>query len=210
MATQLPGGMTARIKNILIQPKEEWPRIDAEPMTEKGIMTGWVVPLAAIGPVAGLIGGQVFGYGGFGYAMRPTLGFSIGTAVFTYLLSLVSIWILAKVINALAPSFDGTKNPVQAMKVAGFSYTASFVAGIFQIVPALSFLGLLGLYSFYLLYLGLPRLMRAPQEKAIGYTVVTCICAIVLFVIVALVSGALMAAFMPAPDISALTGVGMR
>ncbi|MBC9033460.1 YIP1 family protein [Sphingomonas sp. JC676] len=180
-----PAGTGPRIKRILLEPKAEWARIDAEPATVSGIMTGWVVPLAAIGPVAGLIGSLLFGYGIPGIvSVRPSLMFALTTAIVAYVCALISIFVLALIIDALAPSFGGTQNRVQAMKVAAYSATASYVAAIFQIIPPLAILGILGLYTLYLLYLGLPRLMKAPAEKAAGYTVVTILCAVVLYLVV--------------------------
>ncbi len=184
--------MIERIKNILLKPREEWPRIDAEPMTESGILTGWVLPLAAIGPVASLIGGQVFGYGAFGITYKPPIMFALVSAILGFVLAVAAVWIVAKIVDALAPSFGGTKNPVSAMKVVAFAYTASFVGGVFGIIPALAIIGaLIGLYGFYLLYLGLPVLMKAPQDKAIGYTVVTVLCAIVASFVVGLIAAAI-------------------
>ncbi|RSU18436.1 YIP1 family protein [Sphingomonas koreensis] len=192
MTGETSSNLIERIKNILLKPKEEWERIDAEPATVGGLMTGWVVPLAAIGPVAGLIGGLVFGYGGmFGITIRPSVTMAVTGAVISYLLALLCAWLFSKIIDALAPSFGGQKNPVQAMKVAAYSGTAAYLAGVFQIIPALGILGLLGLYSLYLLYLGLPRLMKAPADKAMGYTIVTVVVAIVLFFVVSVVTGAL-------------------
>ena len=51
--------------------------------------------------------------------------------------------------------------------------TAAWLAGVFVILPALSILSILGLYSFYLYYLGLPKLMKAPADKALVYTIVS-------------------------------------
>ena len=183
--------MIPRIRRILLEPKLEWPRIDAEPMTVKGIMTSWVVPLAAIGPIASLIGGQVFGYGALGFVYRPTLASALAGALIAYLLSLLSVWLLGLIIDALAPTFDGTKNPVAAMKVAAFSMTASWVAGIFGLIPMLAILGIVGLYSFYLLYLGLPRLMKVPESKAVTYTIATVVAGIVLFFIVGTITSSI-------------------
>lgn len=197
MTGEASSSLIERCKNILLKPREEWEQIDAEPATVGGLMTGWVAPLAAIGPVAGLIGGLVFGYGGFGITIRPSVMGAVTTAVIGYVLALVSAFLLAKIIDALAPSFGGQKNPVQAMKVAAYSGTASYLAGIFQIVPALMILGILGLYSLYLLYLGLPRLMKAPEDKAMGYTIVTVLVAIVLFVVVGAVTAAVTSAIAP-------------
>src|SRR3546814_386237 len=92
----------------------------------------------------------------------------------SYVLTLAAIYIVALVIDALAPTFGGQKNPIQALKVAVYSGTAGWVAGIASLLPTLAILGGLvgGLYSLYLLYLGLPRLMKAPEDKAVVYTVV--------------------------------------
>ena len=85
MATQIPGdqpaGMMDRIKRLLTAPAQEWPRIDAEPMTVKGIFMTWVIPLAAIGPIAHLIGMLVFGIGFLGISYRPSIGVALGGAV---------------------------------------------------------------------------------------------------------------------------------
>lgn len=183
-----------RAKDMLTQPKEEWGRVDAEPATIGGIYTSYVMPVAAIGPVASIIGALVFGYPTIlGVAYRPSAGTVIGGAVLGYVLTLVGVYVLALIIDALAPTFDGVKDRLKAFKVAAYTGTAAWIAGIFNIIPALSFLTLLGLYSLYLLYLGLPRLMRAPQEKAVGYTVVTILAAIVLWFVVGAVVGMLMA-----------------
>lgn len=192
-----PASLVERVKNILVTPKTEWPRIDAEPATVAGIYTGYVLILAAIGPIAMLIGQQVFGYSALGISWKPPIAYSVTWAVLTYVLSLVSIYVLALIVDALAPSFGGAKDQVKAFKVAAYSWTAAWLAGIFQIVPMLAILGIVGLYSLYLLYLGLPVLMKAPQDKAVGYAVVTIVIAIVLWIVVGFLVGALVASFFP-------------
>ncbi|WP_136161094.1 Yip1 family protein [Sphingomonas flavalba] len=212
MSAEFPGDQpvthAGRAKRLLLAPAEEWRAIDAEPMTVGGIVKGWVLPLAAIGPVAGLIGGLVFGVSLLGITYRPSVGAALGTAIAGYIATVVGTIVLAYIIDALAPSFDGTKNRVQAMKVAAYSATAGWLAGIFQVVPALAWLGLLGLYSLYLLYVGLPLLMRAPAAKALGYTVVTVIAAVVLFVVVGMVATSVGRMLTPAPLIGAGAGGG--
>ena len=70
----------------------------------------------------------------------------------------------------------------KAFKAVVYASTASWVAGIGQVLPWVSVLVLLagGVYSIYLLYLGLPQTMKCPPEKAAGYTAVTFVIAIVL------------------------------
>ena len=190
-----------RAKNIILTPKTEWPVIDTEQTSTGALYTGYIIPLALIGPVAQIIGWSVFGMSlPFVGTFRIPIGYAVRTAVITYVASLISVFVLALIIDALAPTFGGQKNQMQALKVAAYSSTAAWVAGIFGIIPALAILGLLGLYSLFLLYLGLPVLMKSPQDKAVGYTVVVIICAIVLWIVV----GWITSRFMWRP-----TGMGM-
>ena len=203
----MPGSSASlidRAKNILITPKTEWPRIDAEPATIQGIYTGYVMILAAIGPIALIIGQQAFGYAGYGVRYTPPIQMSLGAGVATYVLSLINVYILALVINALAPSFGGTQDQLKAFKIAAYSSTAAWLAGIFQIVPALAFLAIVGLYSLYLLFLGLPQLMRVAQDKAVGYIVVVIVVQVVLYLVVGMIVGALVYSFF-APQVPAIT-----
>ena len=50
-----------RVKRILLSPQTEWTAIDAEPSTPAQLYTGYIIPLAAIGPVAQIIGYSVIG-----------------------------------------------------------------------------------------------------------------------------------------------------
>lgn len=186
-------GIIERAKDIILKPRETWARIDAEPATTQSIYVPYVMVLAAIGPIAQFIGGQVFGYSGFGITFHPPLVGALISAILSYGLTLASTFVLALVIDGLAPNFGGQKNQIQALKVAAYSATAGWLVGIFGLVPPLAILGLLGLYSLYLLYLGLPILMKVPQDKAIGYTVVVVIVAVVLFVIIGVIVAALTA-----------------
>ena len=182
-----------RAKAMILSPKDEWPKILTEMQDQSDILRGYVLPLAAIGPVASLIGGQVFGYGAFGFSYRPSLVAALVTALLGFVLSVVAVFVLMLIADLLAPKFAGQSNRLNAFKLVAYSYTASWLAGIFGLIPSLGFFSLLGLYSFYLLYTGATPMMKVPQDKAVGYTVVTVVCAIVLSILVApitaLVSG---------------------
>ena len=185
-------GLIERVKNIILTPKTEWPVIGGETATAGTLITAYVLPLAAIGAIAHFVSSSLIGYSLplIGGTYRTPLLMGAGVAIFTLVMAVVGVFILSLIINALAPSFGGEKNTDQALKVAVYSYTAAWVAGIFQILPWVGgLLALLGaLYSLYLLFLGLPMLMKCPQDKAIGYTAVVVICAIVLAVVIGMLS----------------------
>jgi hypothetical protein len=179
-----------RVKRILLSPRTEWETINAEQTTPAALYTGYIAPLAAIGPVAQLIGYTVFGIPiPFMGTYRIPFGSALTGAIVAYVLTLAATYALALIIDALAPTFNGQRSQIQALKLAAYSSTAAWVAGIFMLIPALGILGILGLYSLYLLYLGLPPLMKTPQEKALPYTGVIVLAAIVLFVVVGMIAG---------------------
>jgi hypothetical protein len=177
-----------RAKNILLTPSAEWDKIAGEEHTVQGLYTGWIMILAAIPAIAGFIGLSLIGMSAFGFSYRVPITYGIGNAIVSYLLGLASVYVMALIIDELASKFGGQKDFAQAFKVAAFTPTASWLAGIFSIIPALSILGILGLYSLYLLYVGAPKLMKVPDEKATSYVVVVIICAIVVFLIIGALS----------------------
>jgi hypothetical protein len=177
-----------RAKGILLNPKNEWAVIDTEPATVSSLYSGYVVPLAAIPPVASFIGWSLLGVSVLGFRLRVATGTALTGAVVQYVLSLVGVFVFALIIDALAPNFGGQKNQIQALKVAAYSSTAQWVAGIFFLLPSLGVLAILvALYSLYLLYLGLPVVMKTPSEKALPYTAVVVIVGIVIYVIIGVV-----------------------
>jgi hypothetical protein len=181
--------LVERAKRILFSPQTEWQVIDGESTSPAALYTGYIMPLAAIAPIANVIGYSVFGirvpFSATVY--RVPIGSAITSAVVSYVLTLIGVYVLALLIDALAPTFGGTRSPIQALKVAAYSSTAGWLAGIFAIMPGLRMLGILGLYSLYLLYLGLPVLMKAPADRAVGYTALVVLAAIVLFIAIGVV-----------------------
>jgi hypothetical protein len=181
--------LMARAKAIILTPKDEWPKIASETQSSGDVFTRYVIPLAAIGPVASLIGGQIFGYGAF-FSYRPSLMGALGTAVISFLLTLLGVVILTLIADFLAPKFGGEANRARAFKLVAYGSTATWLAGIFGLIPSLGFFSLLGLYSIYLFYTGATPMMKVPQDKSAAYTAVTILCAIVLAIVVAPITAA--------------------
>ena len=194
-------GLIARVINILMRPKAEWEVIAPEHATTQGLIFGYAAILAAVPAIAQLIHG-LMPRCLFGACYTPNPIWVVVSAVVYYLLSLLSVFVIGLVIDALAPSFAGEKNPVQAMKVAVYSWTAAWLVGIFIVIPWIGGLfTLLGLYSLYLLYAGLTPLMRSPPDRAPIYTLVVVVIAILVF----LIAGAITA---PLAVIGAMSGGG--
>jgi hypothetical protein len=100
--------LVERVKNICGKPKLEWPVIAAETTSTRELLTGYVLPLAAIGPIAVFIGGSLIGRSlPFVGSYRVPVTAGLTMAAFTYLMTIVGIFVLAFIINALAPTFGG-------------------------------------------------------------------------------------------------------
>jgi hypothetical protein len=183
-----------RAKAILLKPAETWPVIDAEPATTASIYKEWLVIMAAIPAVCTFIGLSVVGVGVFGYGYRMPLFAGLVSMVLRYGITLLMVFVMALIVDALAPSFGGTKSRIGALKLIAYGSTASFVAGVFALLPMLGSLAALaaGIYALYVIYLGLPVLMKCPQDKAAGYLAVT----VVIAIVVGVVASAVMAPFM--------------
>jgi len=178
-----------RVQSILLRPKQTWPAIAAEPADVASIYSRYVVILAAIPAVCGFIGWTLVGGGAFGVSYRLPVATGLVQMVVGYLLSLAIVYVLALIVNALAPTFGGTKDMVAALKVVAYGSTAGFVGGVFSLLPSLALLGLLAsLYSIYLIYTGLPVLMRSAPEKAGAYTAVVVVCAVLAMIVLGAVS----------------------
>ena len=168
-----------RAKEVLLRPGKTFEVIKDEAATSRDLIFGYLVILAIIPAVASIIGMSAVG------TFRLPLVNSLSMAVVQYVLTLIGIYILGLIINALASSFSGVKNEIQALKVAVYCATPSLVAGILYIAPALSVLAIIaGLYGLYLLYLAIPIMMGCPKEKALGYTVVVIIVDIVVSIVI--------------------------
>jgi hypothetical protein len=176
-----------RVKAILLTPQKEWPVIEAESATTASLYTGYIIPLAAIPAIAGFVGMCFFGFRVLGVSIRVPIGTGLTTMIVNYVLTLAGCFVLALIIDALAPSFGGQKNQIQALKLAAYSSTASWLAGIFMIIPALGILAIVGVYSLYLLYLGMPVLMKSAPDKSLPYTVVVILAAIILYAVIGVV-----------------------
>jgi uncharacterized membrane protein len=185
-----------RAKNICLTPNTEWTVIAAEPTTPGALVSGYAVPLAAIGAIAGFVGGSILGRSlpYLGTYRVPMVG-GLVVALFTFCMAIVGVFVLSLIINALAPTFGGVQNSTQAMKLAVYSYTPAWIAGVLHIFPLLGIFAIFAaFYGLYLLYLGLPKLMRNPEDKTAAYTAVIIVCAIVLSVVITVVTGAVTAA----------------
>jgi hypothetical protein len=167
-----------RARDLIIAPAQAWDAIAREERGVQELYTRYVALLAAVGPLCYFVGFAVVGT----RLGRTPMAHALAQAVAAYVLTLGAVYVLALLLAALAPGFGGERSFTRAFAVAAHAPTAAWLAGAFYIVPAISILALSGLYSLYLFYLGIPRLMRVPEERALPLTSIVVIAALVIAV----------------------------
>ncbi len=159
-----------RAQAILADPARAWARIENETDDPAYLLTTYVALLALVPAVSGFIGACVVGtiVPGVGAVRAPIFDGLFG-AVFGYVTTYATILLLGLLIDAVAPRFGGRRDFDSAFKLAVYSYTPVWLAGVSLLAPGLRFLGLTGFYGVYILWRGLPRLMKIPAGRVPRY-----------------------------------------
>lgn len=184
-------GLLSHIKNIVLNPKTEWPVIALENTTAPQLYVGYVVPLALLAALMSFLRMSVLGVdSGLGNGFRMPILSGLAYTAMMFASALFGVLVVALIINALAPTFSGSKDYRQALKVGAYSLTPAMLSSVLALSPILATLLqlLAGLYGIYVLSLGLPVLMQSPKEKAFGYTAGVVICTILVGIVFAVLS----------------------
>lgn len=176
-----------RVKNIILNPDREWPVIEREPADARGLLIGYVAVLAAIPAVAGFIGTSLVGVSVSAGTFRVPFVMGLLNAAISYAFSFVLVYVVALIIDWLAPVFRAMRSFPHALKLSAYSFTPSWLAGIFLLIPGLRFLTILGLYGLYLLWTGLPPLMDAARDRSLLYAAAVVFAALIVTVGLALI-----------------------
>lgn len=173
-----------RVRNVLLSPRTEWPVIAQEQTNVAALYIGYIMILAAIPAVCRFVGYT---------ALSPlSIGANFLMMILNYAFALGMVFVVALIIDALAPAFGAQKSQIQALKTAAYASTASWVAGVFLIIPFVGWIIALAgsIYSLVQLYFALPHTMKSPPEKTGGYFVVVLVIVLVLMWLI----GAILAA----------------
>jgi hypothetical protein len=172
-----------RAKAMLADPFAEWARIERESGDPAFLLSRYVATLALVPALFGFIGACFVG------AVMPDAGLTHATwidgafgAIFLYVECFVAVLVLAFIIDMIAPLFGGKKDFDAALKLAVYSFTPAWLAGVFLLMPGLRFLVLTAFYGVYVLATGLPCLMKTPKAQSPLYVAVVAACAFGLIV----------------------------
>jgi hypothetical protein len=185
--------LVTRVTNILTKPAEEWPVIAAEPEDLVSLMQGYAAPLAAIPAVCQMIGWTLIGFSvPFLGTYRPSIARTFARGIISWVFALVGAYLAALVIEKLAPTFKSSGSTLRALKLVVYASTVVWVAGVLNLIPALSPLIIIAaLYAVYIFYLGLPVLMQTPSDQVIPYMLVAALVIVVIYFVLGIVTGAM-------------------
>lgn len=185
-----------RVINIITKPKQEWQVIAGEQPNTMKLIGGYAFVLALIPAISAFIKYGIIGITFMGYTSR-SISSGIQTGLIQLVSAIIGVYLLAWVIDLLAPSFDSEKNFGRSLQLAVYATTPQWVAGILLLFSTtMSFLiMLIGLYAIYLLAVGMPIIKGTPQGKVVGYVALTIIAMIVIGLLLALVLGAIIGIF---------------
>jgi hypothetical protein len=171
-----------RAKNMLFSPLVEWRVIAGEQATVGDIFYGYILIIAAIPPVCGVIGFTLSGRANFGGAL-------LGGMV-QYIFALGAIFFAALIAQYLSSKYGGRDDLVQALKLVTYAHTPNWVGGLFFLVPSWSVFSLvLAIYGLYLLFAGATAVVAVPPERAAGYTLAVIIVLALIYAVISIIMG---------------------
>jgi len=206
--------LIARVRGLLLTPKEELPKTIAEPGDFKALLP-YVVVLISVGALAQFIAAGIIGeyvapqvvFGmkvGGGWFRQPVA--SLVGAILQVGVGIGAWWFFAFVLNALAPSFGARKDDDAALKVAAWALTPLWVARVTALLGSVPYLGWIGtiasigaiVYSVLIGMWALPLLMGTPESKAPGHVlaamgITIAVVAVVWFVVFGLIIASIFA-----------------
>lgn len=188
--------LVQRVINIITKPKQEWAVIAQEEPSTMKLIGGYALILALIPALSAFIKYGIIGFSFMGYTSR-SISSGIQTGLIQLLSAVIGVYLLAWVIDLLAPSFESEKNFGRSLQLAVYSSTPQWVAGILLLISTtLSMLIMvISLYAIYLLAVGMPVLKGTPKDKVVGYTALTIVAMIVIALVMALILGAILGLF---------------
>ncbi|MDJ0881984.1 MAG: Yip1 family protein [Gammaproteobacteria bacterium] len=158
------------IPGLIFQPQKEWQKISQENNQIPGLLLGYVLILALIGPVAGYYGTTTSGWQiGTREAVKLTPDSAMTIAVLYYFAMVISVIGLGFMVRWMCKTYGGNTSLNRCIALSAYVSTPLFLVGIVELYPVLWVNLLIGLFALahaiYLLYSGVPILMNISEDK---------------------------------------------
>ncbi|BDM65055.1 YIP1 family protein [Shewanella sp. NFH-SH190041] len=181
----------SHLKGLYTHPKQEWHTIEQNHETAHNSLTH-ILLIALIPAICSYIANTQIGWNpGAGDLLYLTPASALYMSAGMYFGLIAGVFALAYLVYWMAKTFDASPSYTQAFELASYTATPLFMVGFSALYPELWFMMLVGLagvsYSVYLLYTGVPILMKIPEEK--GFIYASSVVTAGLVLLVALMTG---------------------
>ncbi|WP_417518596.1 Yip1 family protein [Marinobacter sp.] len=172
---------------LLTHPDQQWEAIRKESESVTRLYTGHVLLLALIPALAGFFGTTQVGWQiGDGQITRLSVSSALSLSILFYAAMLAGIFILGKFIDFFAATYDAVDQEPRGVAMAAYTATPMFLIGVIAAYPNIWVNMLAGLvaiaYAVYLLYEGLPILMKIPEDRGFMFATAVLTVGLVMFV----------------------------
>jgi hypothetical protein len=180
---------------LLFQPRRAWSKIADRSVGN--LFTALLYPLlfAVLPALAWYIGSTHTGWQiGSSDAIRLTRASALPIVVLFYLAMVGAVIGIGCMIHWMAQTYGAASSIAKGIAIAGFTATPLFVAGAVGFYPQLALdlvIGLVALcYAIYLLYMGVPIVMKIPEER--GFLFASAVIAVCLVALIAIMGATVM------------------
>lgn len=172
---------------LLTHPDREWEAIRNEPESIGKLYLGHVLLLALIPALAAFYGSTQVGWQiGDGQVIRLTSTSALQLSVLFYGAMLAGIYIIGRFIDFFAATYEVKDSTPRGITLAAYTATPVFLLGVIAVYPNIWINMIVGLvavaYAVYLLYEGLPILMKIPEDRGFMFASAVLTVGLVMFV----------------------------
>ena len=195
--------MFGHIFGILLEPVKTWEKIATLPDHEIKKLLLFPIVMALIPAIAFYFGTTHYGWRILGDDVtRLTAESGFPLAVLFYIGLMGAVIFIGLMIHWMSSTYAASSFPIKGVVLMGYACTPVFLAGVFAVYPIWWFDVLLATaacgYAIRLLYLGVPPVMKVPEERGFLYASAVFMMALV-YIVLLLVATAILWEFVAMP-----------
>lgn len=180
--------MIGHVFGLLLQPRRQWRKIAQLSDRELPRYLLYPVILGLLPAIAWYYGTTAVGWEvGDSGNIRLTERSAATIAVLFYFTQLAAIWGVGYMIHWMSATYGAESSVIKGMVLSGFTATPLMIAGAVGFHPLFWIDMLVGIaavsYAVYLLYSGIPPVMKVPEER--GFLFSSAVVAVALVAVIA-------------------------
>jgi hypothetical protein len=178
---------------LLVRPSAQWRTVADLPESSFKTLVLYPCFLAILPAVAWYYGTTQVGWtvGDHGETIKLTVASARQICILFYLTMVACVSIIGYFIHWMSDTYGAESTPTKGVVIAGLTATPLFIAGLVGFYPLLWLDMLVGVtavcWAVYLMYLGIPIVMKIPEER--GFLFSSAVLAIAMVILICLMVG---------------------